>query len=266
MIPAIEGHLEHELSWYRNLEDWDFDNKMVKIGPPLWRQRQKHDSIQAEAAEETSRAEAEEETRRAEEAKQASQAAREKNESMKAILTHLREQAGCTSETEGFPKGVIEPMSVPLLKVKIRGLRKILARHRKYGGTVMAIELSEELDYVQSLVLFVDNHSAANKENEDEAGVFSLLSTIHELIYDFESLINPHRTCVVCGRRDKADTYPPKLTSNCAHETNTCAPCLRMWVESQITTKGLKIKCVECPELFAYEDIQRCASPKMFEK
>jgi len=57
---TVEKYLEHDLSWYRNIEDWDYENKMVKIGAPLSRQQQKHDSLQSEAAEQTSRAEVKE--------------------------------------------------------------------------------------------------------------------------------------------------------------------------------------------------------------
>jgi hypothetical protein len=259
VIPAIEGYLEHELSWYRNIEDWDFENSMVKIGPPLWRQRQKHDSIQAEAAEQVQQTEVEE-------AERTAQSAREKDDSMRAILTHLREQAGCSFKIQRAPNWLTDPVSKSSLSAEVRDLQQIVPQHRKHDQPIPAAKLSQRLNQIQNLVVLVDNYSETDQAKKDAAGLLLLRTAIYELIEDFECVIDPHRNCVVCGCRDKAGNFPSKTTSRCAHETNTCSPCLQKWIESQITDKGLKIKCVECPVLFEYKDIREHVSDEIFER
>jgi hypothetical protein len=260
VVPTVEANSEHDLSWYRNIEDWDFENKMVKIGPPLSRQRQKHDSIQSETAERTNRAEEEK-------AERIAQETLKKHDSMKAILTQLREQAGCNAEQFPRPKLITEPVSVSLLGTDIRDLQQIVSQHRTEIQPIPAADLSQELNHIQEILLSFERLlSTEKKVHNDEIRLSLLRDALHELVDDFQSLIDPHRTCIVCGCRSRVNTYAPKIASECTHETNTCSPCIRMWAEAQIANKNLKIKCVECPSILSYTDIQSCITTEVFEK
>jgi hypothetical protein len=259
IIPTVEKSSEHDLSWYRNIEDWDYENKMVKIGAPVRRQQQKHDSLQSEAAEQTSRAEVKEFGRIA-------QSAQRKDDAAIDVLNHLRKQANCTFESQGSLEWVTEPMPISRMSAEVRDLQQTISQHLKQGKPIPAMQLSQELDVVQSLVLMMDGHGDAVRERNIEPRRELLRVAIYKLIQDLESLIDPHRTCVVCECREKADTFPAKATSRCTHETNTCSTCLQKWIETQLTDKGLKIKCIECPEQFQHSDIQNHAPKEMFER
>jgi hypothetical protein len=80
-------------------------------------------------------------------------------------------------------------------------------------------------------------------------------------------LLDPTRSCVVCGNEEPASKYGPKITANCAHDTNTCKTCLQMWILSQLAEKRWdKIICSECPELFQHSDVQEHVNEKVFQR
>lgn len=66
--------------------------------------------------------------------------------------------------------------------------------------------------------------------------------------------------------KDPLDFPARAPTSNCDHAPQTCNECLQSWMASEFDTKGCDgIKCVECPQLMDYIDVQRAASAVTFE-
>lgn len=75
------------------------------------------------------------------------------------------------------------------------------------------------------------------------------------------------RDCAVCGDAKDPLEFPARApTSLCEHGPRTCNECLQSWMASEFDTKGCDgIKCVECPQMLDYIDVQRAASAETFE-
>lgn len=77
------------------------------------------------------------------------------------------------------------------------------------------------------------------------------------------------KACVVCAEEKSSSRFPLRgPTSRCEHEPNTCLDCLETHIETQIGSNAFNedmIKCPECSQSFAVEEVQRYAGPAVAE-
>jgi hypothetical protein len=116
---------------------------------------------------------------------------------------------------------------------------------------------------LQPLAVWIET----TEENDSSQTLKELDQKCARIVGSLVQLLNTTRSCVVCGNEEPASKYGPKITANCAHDTNTCKSCLQMWILSQIAEKGWdKIKCSECPELFQHSDVRENVDDKAFKR
>lgn len=62
--------------------------------------------------------------------------------------------------------------------------------------------------------------------------------------------------CSTCSTRYPGHEKNVSITKRCGHERETCASCLRTWIDSQLETVGWdKISCSECDQILEYQDV-----------
>jgi hypothetical protein len=73
--------------------------------------------------------------------------------------------------------------------------------------------------------------------------------------------------CVVCAETKAASEFPSAaITKACLHPPQTCLECVATSIRTDLKSKRWsEIKCTECSELLAYDDVERFADPKTFE-
>ncbi|KAK4547748.1 hypothetical protein LTR36_000706 [Oleoguttula mirabilis] len=107
-------------------------------------------------------------------------------------------------------------------------------------------------------------------EEEDRYHALELQDQLERELEEEEMLVAERgrsRDCAVCGDAKDPLDFPARApTSTCDHPPQTCIDCLQSWMASEFDTKGCDgVKCVECPQLLDYMDVQRAASVETFE-
>ena len=73
--------------------------------------------------------------------------------------------------------------------------------------------------------------------------------------------------CYVCAENLPETSFPPLVTVACTHPSQVCQKCTSSWLSSQVESNSLdNIKCAQCQEKLAHDDIQRLASPDVWER
>jgi hypothetical protein len=72
-------------------------------------------------------------------------------------------------------------------------------------------------------------------------------------------------TCITCLEDKKLSEMPAEVTSGCKHRPTVCKDCLQQWLQSIVETGGWdRMRCPDCAEPMAWEDVKRCALKEMF--
>ncbi|KAF4635464.1 hypothetical protein G7Y89_g2641 [Cudoniella acicularis] len=106
-------------------------------------------------------------------------------------------------------------------------------------------------------------HSGLRSEVVNEM-TFLVISE-DELLQELEQ--SQKRTCILCVEDFHISAFPTSITAKCAHQTNTCIPCLQYWIAAELDRGGLEaIKCSECPEPLQHGDIKCYATEDVYER
>ena len=84
-----------------------------------------------------------------------------------------------------------------------------------------------------------------------------------------EAAVGPStRTCAICADDFTLDQFSTsRMTSTCAHNHSACSVCTQQWIETQLTEAGWdRIRCMECNENLDHADVQRHATPAVFDR
>ncbi|KAI0399469.1 hypothetical protein F4802DRAFT_610851 [Xylaria palmicola] len=82
-------------------------------------------------------------------------------------------------------------------------------------------------------------------------------------------LLPAAQTCSICVEDKRVSEMPEggRITRGCAHEATACRECLGQWIASSMETVAWdRLKCPECPERLAFEDVAAFAARDVFDR
>jgi hypothetical protein len=97
---------------------------------------------------------------------------------------------------------------------------------------------------------------------------FELTREARDRYIEEEAWLLPLATsCVVCGDDKRVSEMPGQITSSCEHKPNMCNDCVGQWIASSLdTTAWDRLRCPECPQLLAYENVRAFADRDVFDR
>lgn len=152
--------------------------------------------------------------------------------------------------------------------IDLRNLRhwlrtRIITRIDRFGGS--ALELDSE-----DITIRLDGRILTRRDRVlyGETIDFELTREVRDRYVEEEAWLLPLETsCVVCGDDKRVSEMPERITGSCGHEPNTCNDCIGQWIASSLdTTAWDRLRCPECPQLLAYEDVRIFADREVFDR
>ncbi|KAI1120905.1 hypothetical protein F5Y10DRAFT_113425 [Nemania abortiva] len=76
-------------------------------------------------------------------------------------------------------------------------------------------------------------------------------------------------TCSICADDKRVSEMPirRRITKDCTHEATACRDCVSQWITSSLETVSWdRLKCLECPNLLSFTDVERFAARDTFDR
>ncbi|CAJ2512744.1 Uu.00g008630.m01.CDS01 [Anthostomella pinea] len=99
---------------------------------------------------------------------------------------------------------------------------------------------------------------------------FRLSHAVEDAYVEAEAWLVPEtETCAVCSEDKRVSEMPNqmRITTACEHESATCKECVDQWIASSLDTMTWdRLKCPECPQLLAFDDVRGSATRETFDR
>ena len=74
------------------------------------------------------------------------------------------------------------------------------------------------------------------------------------------------RTCTACFEALSTSEFPQTMTSDCNHAPATCIECTEAWISTSVENGLDHLSCPDCNCTLQHSDVQRLASPLVFDR
>jgi hypothetical protein len=181
------------------------------------------------------------------------------------ILSQLRIDVGipALATTNHVPRSTVDARQPGTLTIEVEALQKIITSSLGGESTIPLALQSSLLARLECVLKVIEKRRFWDRSQR----MFDLEQRAASLVPPFVDLLDPLRTCIVCGADHRTSTYHSKTTATCSHTNSTCNSCLEQWMAQQLNDQGWdKIKCAECPELLTHSEVRSCATHEVFER
>jgi hypothetical protein len=114
-----------------------------------------------------------------------------------------------------------------------------------------------------ALVRGLERNRNASPKNE----VLESIGRLEIVLLQFQDIVDPYLECILCAEAFHTSQFPERVTASCTHQVKTCSGCLTQWVGHAMSERGFaQLKCLECNQPLASEDIRAIASPETFQR